>query len=126
MKFLENVLQFRGNVRKEKFACLLDFSNVTEEAIENIFVAKAVIVLQDKLARKADKEKKSIREMLDALPETVDMAPFCNDYRCRTDKEAGVSSFDRTVKTVEKLTSKEQLEELQAKIAKQLASLKTK
>jgi predicted lipid-binding transport protein (Tim44 family) len=104
----------------------LDFSNVTEEAIENVFVAKAVIILQDKIDRAATKQKKDIASVLAELPETIDMSVYCNDYRCRTDKEAGVSSFDRTVKTVEKLTSKEQLEELQEKIAKQLASLKQK
>ena len=123
MQFLDNVLQFRGNVRKEKFACKLDFSNVTPEAIENVFVAKAVIVLQDKLARQADKEGKTIRAILDALPETIDMAIYCNGYRCRTDKEAGVSSFERTVKSVETL-DKNKLEELQALINAQLKTLK--
>lgn len=119
MEHLDNVLQFRGNVRKEAFTCKLDFSNVSQEAVENVFVAKAVIIFQDKIARKAEKEKTSVRAILDELPDVIDMGAYVNDYRARTDKEAGVSSFERMEKSIDKL-DKDKLLALAAKIQKQL------
>ena len=119
MNQLDNVLTFKGNVRKVHIERKLDFSNVTETAIENLAVAKAVIVLQDSLAREAKKQKVEVSVLVSKLPETIDMSEYVNDYSARTDKEVGVGSFERTKKSVEKM-DKSSLNELKALIEAQL------
>ena len=103
MQFFNDVLQFRGKIRGIEASHMLDFSNVTEEAIENLGVAKAIICLQDHCARVATTKKLDVSEVVAALPETIDMSAIVNGYNARTDKSAGVSTFEKTKKSVEKM-----------------------
>lgn len=107
LKALDNVLSFRGNVRKVAVERQLDFSDVTDSAIENLAVAKAVIVLQDTIARNAKKNQRSIEEELAQLPNVVDMSEYVNGYNARTDKQSGVSSLEKAEKRIEKADADE-------------------